>query len=572
MARRAVPLIIAAYLTLVFIDRFVLLELLVRRIGLALLLAVAAAAACIGAGFLARRGARGLAENFAVGYPIFGTICFLVGLVKISAWTMVPLLVIFGAAGVWSFLRGEPALPPVAPETEKKRDRLSTTALIIVLLCGFAFAQAPPASLDELSYHLAVPWTWVKEGRAIELPLLSHSYFPLGVESADLPFFATLGIDGGTASHFLHLLIAAATMALLFRGDMLLVAAIATAPVLAVTAGWSLVDWNLLAIALVLMRATDEDDRPTANAALAAGLLTKYTFIPLAVIIIGVALWKRRTALPWIGATAGSVFFIRNAIMTGDPFAPFFSRVAPHVTGYRAGAYLSDYVFDGRFLDESFGASLLSAAAATAGLTGVYLIAAGLLLFFLAPSARILVPFFALPASRASMAWKPARAFVAVAIVVQLFLLIYVVHRVDVMALISGDRSDEEYVAKTRPSYTTINAIDASVPPDARVFVVGLNETFWFRHRVRGGGNFDGPRVSAYLDTPTPEALRERLRADGITHVAVVSAPPPTTVEKKREERETVLTAEAQRNLALTLDRYATNVTQAGNAALFTLK
>jgi hypothetical protein len=37
---------------------------------------------------------------------------------------------------------------------------------------------------------------------------------------------------------------------------------------------------------------------------------------------------------------------------------------------------------------------------------------------------------------------------------------------------------------------------------------------------VRGS---DTARVSRYLDVSTPEALRERLRGDGISHVAVIT-------------------------------------------------
>jgi hypothetical protein len=84
-------------------------------------------------------------------------------------------------------------------------------AILAVLACAFVAAQAPPSSLDELAYHLAVPHTWVLEGRAVALPLLSHSWFPLGIESADLPSLSLLGaIDGGIASHFLHLFAAIA--------------------------------------------------------------------------------------------------------------------------------------------------------------------------------------------------------------------------------------------------------------------------------------------------------------------------------------------------------------------------
>lgn len=554
MARRVIAFAVAAYLLIVFADRFVLIELLVRRVGLPFLLACAEGLACIGAGWLIRR-KPDVAMNFAIGYPIFGTVCFLVGLLKISAWTMVPLVVIFAAAGVWSLrFEGGSKLP-------------HSMAILVVVLCGLIAAQAPPHSLDELAYHLAIPWTWAKEGRAIDLPLISHSYFPLGVESADLPLFATLGINGGVASHFLHFFMAIAVVFLMAPFDGLVILAIISAPVLAVTAGWSLVDWNLLAVALALMRAIDDDDRVTIAAAVAAGMLTKYTFLPF----VAIAVWRaRKPAL--IGAAAGSVFFLRNLFLTGNPVAPFFTALAPHVANYRIGAYLSDYVFDGHFLDESLGASLIGTAVATAGLTFWILFGIGVALFLLAPSARILVPFFAIPASRAKIEWKPFRIAIAIAIAFQLSLVFFFIERDGVFALLAGRDTEEDFLKKTRPSYETIAALDAALPPTSRTLVIGLNETYWFKHRVRGGGNFDGPRVSAYLEGATPEMLRERFQRDGITHVAVMNAPPATAVAKKIEERATALTPAAQRSLAQMLDRYAANVAPQGNAALFTLR
>ena len=73
------------------------------------------------------------------------------------------------------------------------------------------------------------------------------------------------------------------------------------------------------------------------------------------------------------------------------------------------------------------------------------------------------------------------------------------------------------------------------------------------------------------LGEGTPESLRAKLRHDGITHIAVISATPNTAVAKKIEERETALSPEAQRSLAQMLDRYAANVSQRGSAALFAL-
>ncbi len=563
--RRVIAIAIAIYLLLVILQRFVLVELLVRRIGIAVLFALAAALACVGAGFLARRMQHDIALNFIVGYPIFGTICFLIALLRISPWTMVPIVGLLGGVGAISVAAG--FSPPASG-----LKAAPTLALALVAISAFIAAQAPPTTLDELSYHLAVPWAWAKEGRAIDLPLISHSYFPLAVESADLPLLTILGIDGGVGSHFLHLFAAIAVTALLLRSTKdcpIMTAAIIATPALALTAGWSLVDWIVLGVSLALVNALETDDVATVTAAVGAGLLTKYTFIPIALIAILVAR-KFRGLLP--GIAIGSIFFIRNLILAGNPIAPFFSALSPHVAHFRAGAFLSDYIFDGRFIDESLGISIFIACTLAVGLMSLVFIAAGIILFLLAPSARLLVPFFALPAARALPPTRPIRVLLAIAIAIQLFLVAFFTDRTEAFALLSGRMSDEQYLAKARPSTSTIAMLDAVLPQDSRTLVVGLSETFWFQHRVRGGGNFDGQRMSAYLDAGNADALRARLRRDGITHIAVIAAPVPTEQANKLEERETALSEGARRTLSQTLDRYAANVVQRGSATLFTLK
>jgi hypothetical protein len=184
------------------------------------------------------------------------------------------------------------------------------------------------------------------------------------------------------------------------------------------------------------------------------------------------------------------------------------------------------------------------------------------------------VPFFALAATRGRslMESRVLRVVVAVAVVAQLLLVVYFVERSDAFSLIAARLTDEEYLDKARPSVMAVRALDASLPADSRTLIIGLNETYWFAHSVRGGGNFDGPRMSHYLEAPTAEALRAKLSADGITHVAIMNIPPPTTVMKKLEERDTALTPAAQRTLALTLDHYAANVSAPlSNATLFAL-
>ena len=586
--QRIVAIIVALYLLLVLLDRFVLVELLVRRAGLSVLLTFFEAFAIIGTGFAVRglfaRAWRAeeadLPRDFLLGYPIFGALCFLVGTLNVSSWSMGIVLVVCGVGGIYVVVRRFETRPVAIPQVPSA---LALIALAFVFLCALIAAQAPPSSLDELAYHLAVPWTWVTEHRAIDLPLISHSYFPLGIESADLPLLTILGqIGGGIASHFLHLGAALATTAVLLRlarGNTLAVAAIVTTPALALIAGWSLVDWPLIGICALLVLAIDDGDATTIAVAIAAGLLTKYTFVPFAVIAVGVAMFKGRTGesvlrliriLP--GLALGSIFFIRNLILTANPIAPFLSAAAPHVAAYRA-PFLSDYVFDGHFIDESLGASLIAACTLSAGALAWILVIVAVLLFLLAPSSRILLPFLAIPAARSIRPTHLMRVLLALSIVVQLFLIGYFVDRSGAFSLLAAGSSDQEFLTKQRPSYATAQAIDALLPADARALVIGLNETYWFAHRVRGGGNFDGPRVSRYLELPTAEALYARLKSDGITHVAVVSPAPATTaVAQKLAERDTTLTPEAQRILAQTLDHYASNVTSRGNATVFTLR
>ena len=569
--RLTLAVLLALFAILTLLDRFVLIELLVRRAALPLLFAGITALAILGAGALMRRSkVVDVPVDFLIGYPVFGTVCFLVGLLQISTWTMVTVLALFALGGVALLLMRfasdeRPSWPAVT------MSRLGFLAVVTVLACGFIAAQAPPASLDEVAYHLAVPQTWVLEGRAIELPLLSHSYFPLGIESADLPLLTILGpIDGGIASHFLHLFAAMATALLLARHtkSWLAAAAIVTTPALAITAGWSLVDWPVAGLFVLLWMSLEDEGKLTSSAATAAGLLTKYTFLPFAILA-----WALKRRLPSWVVLVGLVFFARNAILTGNPIAPFLGGDAPHVSGYRELA-LADYIFEGSFIDESIGASLLILAPFAAGLLPLASLGAALLLFLLAPSSRILVPFLVVPAASAAPALQRrfVAVLVAIAIVVQTFLVVWFTARGNAFSLLAATASEEEWLGKQRASWGAVTWLNQALPKGSRTLLIGLNETYWFARPVRGGGNFDGPRVSRYLDLPNPDALRERLRQDGITHVAVITLPVTTKDAQKRAERETTLSPEAQRMLATTLDRYASNVAARGNTTLFTLR
>jgi hypothetical protein len=573
-ARSVLAILLGLFAVLTLLDRFVLVELLLRRTAIPLLLAAALGLAAAGMGAWFRRAKHiNLSLDLLIGYPLLGTLCFLAGTLKVSIWTIAPIVVVGLLIAIALLLRRYSDDTYVAPE--RLPLHWSVFAVVAVLGCAFIAAQAPPSSLDELAYHLAVPQTWVLEGRVVELPLNSQSYFPLGIESADLLPLLLLGAaDGGVASHFLHLFAAIAATLLVARHtrSWLATAAIVTTPALAVTAGWSLVDWPLAGLFVALYIALESEDADTASAATAAGLLAKYTFAPFA-LIAWIVFWFRKRRLPRWQILVGAVFFVRNLILVGNPFAPFFGAEAPHVAGYRALA-LADYIFEGTFIDEAIGASVVMLPVFATGGIALAALAIAVALFFLAPSSRILVPFLVVPTVSAApeLRRRVLRALVAVAIVVQTFLVIWFSARTNAFSLLAASATEDEYLRKQRPTYAGIEWLNLQLPADSRTLLVGSNETYWFTRRVRGGGNFDGQRVSHYLEGESPQALRERLRRDGITHIAVVTAPIATTDEQKLTERQTMLSPGAQKMLAQTLDQYASHMIARDTTTLFTLR
>src|SRR3982751_1127999 len=188
-ARRIGAYAVAGVLLILLIQRFLLVELFVRRCGLPIVAACVVAVAMIGCGSLLGR-THDPATALLVGYPIFGTFCFLIGLLRVNRVTMAVVTI--------ALILLNAARPRTLRAPAESGSRHIHVALVILALLACVSAQAPAIQLDEVAYHLSVPWEWVKEGRAVALPLISHSYFPLGTESADVPLLAFLGpMQGG---------------------------------------------------------------------------------------------------------------------------------------------------------------------------------------------------------------------------------------------------------------------------------------------------------------------------------------------------------------------------------------
>lgn len=506
-------------------------------------------------------------EAAIVGLPLLGSACFLVGLFSTHPGAMGAVVLLAAAFGV-SRMRGVSTAAAV-PLALDATSLFSAWLVAIALGVGLFVAQLPPTHLDELAYHLYVPKAWVVAGQVVELPLNSHSYFPMGVESAYLPLLSVAGPLGAQAARVLHWLTAVLVLVVVARslgerlspgGKLWVCALVITTPCLFLATGLALVEWPLLGLCVLallgLEDAVDGKERGAVPIELvwAAGMATKYTFALYALIVAGVgvaSLWRRpRELRRWLlaGATGlglGSVFLLRNFLSTGNPVEPFGgphgASIAAFMSGDSAGAQVSRYLLDPSMLDESLGVALPMAA-----LCGLWALVSsrppgpsrwvGALMWvplcalaWAGYVGRILLPFVLVPALVGLVAVHErvmTRAWVGPAVALSWLVLAatQLLAATSVVAshephafLLSGEAA---YVAKRR-SYAALRWLDGELPPESQTLVLGLHELYPSDRNVRGGGNSDGPRVARYLEAASPQALARRWGQDGFTHVAI---------------------------------------------------
>lgn len=546
------------------------------------------------------------ASSFILGYPLFGTVLFLLAAVAANRWTvMIPAasLALIGAVGVW---RSGPELPPIS----------WTAGLLFVPIVGTLTVQAllPAVSLDEVAYHLAIPRIWLGLGVAAELPWMSHSYFPLATEAADLPALAALGHQGAMASHLVHAAVAVAMFLLMMRyvgvrlAGIAGVAAIAATPALLLVAGWSNTDVPLIAVAVVLLARLDRlrsegGGVAAVSLAIASGLLIKYTFVLVVLVLVGVTLLTTRergraARATLFGVLIGSVFFLRNLALTGNPIEPFLTGEGRSVARFRwTGEWLEtarSYLFDPRLIDDSLGFVLPALALGGLALAprldswrravvlGSMTVAFSLTL--VGPAARILLPFLVVSALIALAGIAPhlrrtGAIVLATVVTAAGFLQLGVswlhLERLEPFEVINGDAGDWQWVSGHRATSGAVEAGDELLrAAGARTtLVIGIGELYWFHNPVVGGANFDSGAISRELEGD-PSRIAVGWRESGVTHLLVyprriaVGDPPATMTGRQRD---LTLSKEAARNLGAILRRHATPVASNPEAQLHSL-
>jgi hypothetical protein len=229
-----------------------------------------------------------------------------------------------------------------------------------VLLRAWAGAGKATFLYDTLSYHLHVPATWIADRRLQIVPAVfgdpSSAYAPSNLELWFAFLMAPLHSDYLASSGQLPfaalaaLAIAAAVREAGGRRSAALAAALVflLIPEVWQQARTAMTDLGLAALLLASLpfslrvaRQGREGDVLTAATALGLAVGTKYVGLPLALPFALVAVLSarsaRRRARPALAATAlvlatGGFWYLRNALVTGNPFYPVATLGFPGLT------------------------------------------------------------------------------------------------------------------------------------------------------------------------------------------------------------------------------------------------
>lgn len=290
---------------------------------------------------------------FAVGLAIYSAMLFALCLIK--AYTPVGTLIgtMLVVAGSLAVMKGR-----LAPELKDAFSGFSPKGLLtagfifLVTLPGLLLSVLPPFYKDTLIYHLYIPKLMLKTWTFVDVPGLSNTNFPLGME-----LVYGVGLMAGRPevsriTHYLFfwlLLFTAYKIAGRFGkyAGFAAAAIIASTPSMQIVATWAYIDIALAFVTLVVIDAIcDEKIRSNTKGLMLIGVLIGYAlwmkFLSLylagyCMVLLLIALYKKgENAAPILGkvlvagGTAGlfaSPWYIKNIIQTGNPVYPYFTNI-----------------------------------------------------------------------------------------------------------------------------------------------------------------------------------------------------------------------------------------------------
>jgi len=239
------------------------------------------------------------------------------------------------------------------------RDSLATIGslvLLLLLILALNGALSPPVQKDSLVYHLALPNLYLQAGQWYEIPQNFYSYFPGVIEAL---YTLALG-TGSNSPPLIHFVFGVACLGATARLGKLLglkrhIILLSLIGLLATPTFWSEMTWAYVDLAstfftlcaIISFFYWQQERRNiwlvTLGFFMGAAFSCKYTSLilfavtPLAILL---ALQKDQEsdlqriifslAIPLIiGGLVSSPWWLRNVILTGNPFFPFFWDLFP---------------------------------------------------------------------------------------------------------------------------------------------------------------------------------------------------------------------------------------------------
>ncbi len=485
--------------------------------------------------------------------------------------------------------------PPMKPDLKKLRspwDRFAFFLLLFCLLAGLLLTLTPEIGKDALIYHLAVPKLFLKHHGFTFIPGNIFSNYPL---HSEMLFLVGLFLQGDTLAkgmHFLLLLFTLLGMDQFIRYRMkghdypslslLIFCAIPSVFLVSHLA------YNDLFVTFYSMAAVfafiNWFDRPEKGWLILSGVFSglaiagKYTalFLPL-LGCLGI-LWAARhhrfraagafrllLLYGFIVAIVGSPFYIKNLILTGNPFYPFLYGIfggrgwEPQqaqfydyfVQSLGMGRTFLDYIllpwnlsflakmdsprFDGIvgpifFLTLPF-AFMTRKPSIAMKIMGIYCVFMFLFWASAAQQIRYLIPIFPFLAiitgsiltdyQKKKIVFYLLVFLIAGSLVFNGYNMIKDFRRINPVSVVIGKEGRTEFLDRMLPSYSMFDTMNRHLPPDAKIFLIYMkNWTFLCEKECYSDSMFESYTIQKLLSqASTPAEIFSALTGKGFTHI-----------------------------------------------------
>lgn len=502
-------------------------------------------------------------------------------------WTFVAIAAIAAVAARQELSAAYSAAAKLRPGGQWRRFELLVLSIVVVFVAlGFLATLGPVVDYDAQSYHLAHAKayvqlhriTWSSEYMSANFPASIEMLYTLGLLFASDQFAKMLNFSFGLLTSLGLFWLAASRFGR--SAGLTAVMIFVSIPLVANAFGRAGVDLGLtffefLAIYSLL---SWQDSRRLYRLVLVgvfAGLMagTKYTGLQFAAISMaacfvtlalartkGFRSWVGPLALPALaGAAVGSVWYLKNWLLFGNPVYPFFfggpewsgrrlQILHESAQGYGFGQDLMGYLtllpnlalHPGRFtLDLPGLVSPFMFLAPVALLVwrrnfAIVIISAISLLQFALWSTGLqetrlllpLLPWLSLLATAVVLRGLASQRHLVVAaaqvltIAATVPLLIIQLQQADVggLRVLSGLESRRDYIASRFIEYPSIEFMNQNLPADAKVLFLWRNRGYYLERGYLGDDSFSR-FLTLYEDDASPGAIAARLRDRGYTHV-----------------------------------------------------